>query len=68
MTPWFIRNTVHFGSPTFSTQKYSAGYIGYQGWEEGTYSLYWDQQRPTLIDKFRQAGFPEVWKKVRVFC
>ena len=63
MTPWFIRNTVHFGSPTFSTQQYAAGYIGYQGWEEGTYSLYWDQERPTLIDKFRQAGFPEVWKK-----
>lgn len=63
MIPWFIRNTIHFGSPTFSTQQYAAGYIGYQEWEEGTYSLYWNQDRPTLVDKLKQAGLSKVWQK-----
>jgi len=63
MLPWFIRNTVHFRNPIFSTQQYAAGYIGYKGWEEGTYSLYWDEERPTLFSKFKQAGAKEVWEK-----
>ena len=30
ITPWWIRNLIHFGSPTFSTQQFAAaGYIGY---------------------------------------
>ena len=63
MLPWFIRNTVHFRNPIFSTQQYAAGYIGYKGWEEGTYSLYWDEERPTLFSKFKEAGVKEVWEK-----
>jgi len=39
MLPWFIRNTIYFHNPIFSTQQYAAGYIGYKGWEEGTYTL-----------------------------
>ena len=60
MLPWFIRNTVHFHNPVFSTQQYAAGYIGYKGWEEGTYTLYWDKEMPSLLTKFRQAGAKEV--------
>ena len=67
MLPWFIRNTVHFRNPIFSTQQYAAGYIGYKGWEEGTYSLYWDEERPTLLSKFKEAGAKEVWEKSKEF-
>ena len=63
MLPWFIRNTIHFRNPIFSTQQYAAGYIGYKGWEEGTYSLYWDEERPTLFSKFKEAGAKEVFEK-----
>ena len=57
-----MRNIVHFGSPTFSTQQYAAGYIGYQEWETGTYSLYWDAERPPLFSKLRDAGLMRVWE------
>ncbi|MFQ6041217.1 MAG: ArnT family glycosyltransferase [Candidatus Poribacteria bacterium] len=67
MLPWFIRNTIYFRNPIFSTQQYAAGYIGYKGWEEGTYSLYWDKERPTLFSKFKQAGAKKVWEKSKDF-
>ena len=67
MLPWFIRNTVHFRNPIFSTQQYAAGYIGYRGWEEGTNSLYWDKERPTLFSKFQEAGAKEVFDKSKEF-
>ena len=63
MLPWFIRNTIHFHNPVFSTQQYAAGYIGYKDWEEGTYSLYWDKDMPSLFSKFKEAGFGKVWEK-----
>lgn len=63
MLPWFIRNTIHFRNPIFSTQQYAAGYIGYKGWEEGTYTLYWDKEMPSLSSKFRQAGAKVVLSK-----
>lgn len=68
MLPWFIRNTIHFRNPIFSTQQYAAGYIGYKGWEEGTYSLYWDKDMPSLFSKFREAGLKNVWGKSFEFC
>jgi len=67
MLPWFIRNTVHFRNPIFSTQQYAAGYIGYKGWEEGTYSLYWDKKMPSLFSKFKEAGPKKVWEKSKEF-
>ncbi|HIE30295.1 TPA: hypothetical protein EYP66_23800 [Candidatus Poribacteria bacterium] len=67
MLPWFIRNTVHFHNPIFSTQQYAAGYVGYKGWEDGTYSLYWDEERPTLFSKFKEAGAKEVSQKSKNF-
>ena len=44
--PWWTRNLIHFGSPTFSTQQFAAGYIGYIPWEEGTYTPYFGQNLP----------------------
>ncbi|MDA1192222.1 MAG: glycosyltransferase family 39 protein, partial [Candidatus Poribacteria bacterium] len=61
MTPWFIRNTIHFGNPIYSTQNHAAGYIGWKGWEEGTYELYWGEKpAPSLTDK---RADPERWAK-----
>jgi len=68
MLPWFVRNTIHFRNPIFSTQQYAAGYIGYKGWEEGTYSLYWDKDMPSLFSKFKEAGLRNVWGKSVEFC
>lgn len=53
LLPWFIRNTIHFHNPIFSTQQFCAGYIGYQSWETGTYSLYWGENLPSFFTKFR---------------
>ncbi len=53
LLPWFIRNTIHFGSPTYSTQQHASGYIGYKGWEEGTYALYWGENVPSFLDKLK---------------
>ncbi|MFQ6040922.1 MAG: ArnT family glycosyltransferase [Candidatus Poribacteria bacterium] len=53
LLPWFIRNTIHFHNPIFSTQQFCAGYIGYQPWETGTYSLYWGENLPSFLTKFR---------------
>ena len=55
LTPWFVRNTIHFGNPIFSTQSYAAGYIGYQDWEVGTYSLYKDGNLPNITWKFKRG-------------
>lgn len=63
MLPWFIRNTVHFHNPIFSTQQYAAGYIGYKSWEEGTYSLYWNEDMPSLMSKLKDAGVKKVLQK-----
>ena len=69
MLPWFVRNTIHFGNPIFSTQQYAAGYIGYTDWEEGSYSLHWGKEMPSLFDKLGDAGFKTVgentWKYFR---
>lgn len=54
LVPWFTRNTIHFGNPLYSTQNHAAGYIGWKEWEEGTYTLYWGESPPSLLDKARQ--------------
>jgi hypothetical protein len=57
MLPWFVRNTIHFGNPVYSTHTPAAGYIGWQGWEEGTYTLYWGERpAPSPFDKLRQPA------------
>ena len=53
LLPWFVRNTIHFHHPIFSTQQFCAGYIGYQSWETGTYSLYWGENLPSFFTKFK---------------
>ncbi len=67
MLPWFVRNTIHFHNPIFSTQQYAAGHIGYKDWEEGSYSLHWGKEMPFLFDKFREAGFKRVCEKTWEF-
>lgn len=67
MLPWFVRNTIHFRNPIFSTQQYAAGHIGYKDWEEGSYSLYWDKKFPSIFSKFKQAGPKKVWEKSKEF-
>ena len=55
LTPWAVRNMVHFGQPLHSTQNHAAGYIGWKSWEEGTYDLYWgEKEPPSLSDKLEQ--------------
>ncbi len=51
LAPWVARNLAHFGEPLYSTQSHAAGYIGWKSWEEGTYSLYWGEEPPSLGDK-----------------
>lgn len=53
MLPWFIRNYVHFHNPLFSTQQYTAGYVGYEEWDKGTYPLFWGENLPSFMSKFR---------------
>ena len=56
LLPWFIRNYIHFGDPFFSTQRFSAGYVGYENWETGTYELYWGEKLPPAYsDKFKKG-------------
>jgi 4-amino-4-deoxy-L-arabinose transferase-like glycosyltransferase len=56
LLPWMIRNYIHFRDPLFSTQRFSAGYVGYEDWEEGTYELYWGEKPPpSYFDKFRES-------------
>jgi len=66
LIPWFVRNTIHFGNPIFSTQSYAAGYIGYQDWEVGTYSLYKDGNLPNITWKFKK-GLNVVMNKTAEF-
>jgi hypothetical protein len=54
LLPWFVRNTICFGNPLFSTQNHVSGYIGWVPWEEGTYKLYWDVKPPSIIDKLSE--------------
>ncbi|MBD3181486.1 hypothetical protein GF312_04285 [Candidatus Poribacteria bacterium] len=55
LLPWFIRNYIHFRDPLYSTQRFAAGYIGYQSWETGTYGLYWGERPPpSYFDKFKE--------------
>jgi len=56
LLPWFIRNTIHFHNPIFSTQQFSAGYIGYESWETGTYSLYWGENLPSFFTKLKRGA------------
>ena len=56
LLPWMIRNYVHFRDPLFSTQRFAAGYVGYENWEEGTYELYWGEKPPpSYFDKFTET-------------
>lgn len=58
LLPWFIRNTIHFHNPIFSTQQFAAGYIGYESWEVGTYNLYWGEKLPSFFTKLKRGvGF-----------
>lgn len=70
LLPWFIRNTIHFHNPIFTTQQFSAGYIGYISWEDGTYKLYWGENLPSFTDKFSR-GFQFVhdttWKFLKQY-
>ena len=61
ITPWWIRNLIHFGSPTFSTQQFAAaGYnIGYIRWKEGTYTLYFGQDLPSFSTKAKRWGISQ---------
>ena len=55
LLPWLIRNYIHFRDPLFSTQRFSAGYVGYENWETGTYELYWGEKPPpSYFDKFKE--------------
>jgi hypothetical protein len=57
LLPWFIRNYVHFRDPLFSTQRFISSYIGFEGWEAGTYDLYWGEKPPpSYIDKVVYKG------------
>lgn len=70
MLPWFVRNTIHFHNPIFSTQQFAAGYIGYIGWEEGTYKLYWGENLPAFGDKFKQGFrfvYDNTWKFLKQY-
>ena len=67
ITPWWIRNLIHFGSPTFSTQQFAAGYIGYISWEEGTYTPYFGQDLPSFATKVKRWGISHVVKKTTEF-
>lgn len=54
LSPWAVRNMVHFGQPLYSTQNHAAGYIGWKAWEDGTYDLYWgEKEPPSVTDKFK---------------
>jgi len=54
LLPWFIRNYIHFRDPFFSTQRFISSYIGFEGWEAGTYDLYWGEKPPpAYLDKVR---------------
>jgi len=53
LLPWLIRNYVYFRDPLYSTQRFSAGYVGYENWETGTYELYWGEKPPpSYLNKF----------------
>jgi 4-amino-4-deoxy-L-arabinose transferase-like glycosyltransferase len=67
MSPWFLRDLIHFGSPTFSTQQFVAGYAGYLPWENGTYPLYWGENLPSFWSKLARWGIPHVVEKTREF-
>lgn len=54
LLPWFVRNTMAFGNPLYSTQNHASGYIGWVGWEEGTYRLYWGEDIPSFRQKLHE--------------
>lgn len=56
LLPWFIRNTVHFNDPLYSSHKHIAGYVGWKPWEETTYEVYWDRDVPDVFDKLKEPG------------
>lgn len=56
--PWWTRNTLHFGSPLYSTQQHCSSYMGLKSWERGTYPLYWGMETPGLKDRFEDT---EAW-------
>jgi 4-amino-4-deoxy-L-arabinose transferase-like glycosyltransferase len=76
MAPYMIGNYRAYGNPLHSTQNYVSGYIGLLGtdtslgWEDGTYKIYWDQQRPKTSDrwtKYPAAYWPLVAKNCECF-
>lgn len=54
VAPWLIRNAQHFNDPFFYVNKHVSGYIGWEPWEESTYSVYWDRTLPAASDKLSQ--------------
>ncbi|HIA70451.1 TPA: phospholipid carrier-dependent glycosyltransferase [Candidatus Poribacteria bacterium] len=56
ISPWFLRNLIHFGNPIFSTQQFAVGYIGYLPWEEGTYKPYLGENLPSFFTKVKDWG------------
>ncbi len=55
LLPWLIRNYAYFRDPLYSTQRFSAGYVG-GNWEAGTYELYWGEKPPpSYFDKYRET-------------
>lgn len=55
--PWLIRNTLLFGSPTYSIYQLIGPYFG---WADRSslemYGLHWGRATPTLLDRYSQPG------------
>ena len=67
ISPWFLRNLIHFGSPIFSTQQFAVGYIGYLPWEEGTYKPYLGENLPSFFTKVKNWGISGIIIKSQEF-
>ena len=66
MTPFWVRNYIHFGNPLHSTQNNWSGNIGYStdGPSNGnTYKVYWDKTKPTWTSTKLPLGFSFIAKK-----
>ena len=66
MSPFWIRNTVHYGNPLHSTQNYWSGNIGYStdGPSNGnTYRVYWDKTAPSWMATKRPLGWRTLAQK-----
>jgi len=54
LLPWFIRNTIHFNDPLYNSHKHVMGYLGWEPWEESTYSVYWDTDPPARLKRLKE--------------